>query len=829
MKYLKPEQYRGKQFSNPYPSQNIDPALKQEKDYFLAFNNAFYSDYINNYCYVPFDFGSKRSYQELRAYATGQQSSNKIKKNLIGEKRRSADKKFITKMNVSFDTYYKFPQMLDVIREKNMKQEYGVSVNCIDDKSLIAKEADKKLLEYLVDENNKLFMEQVGFIPNTPINPEEMGLRTAEDVKLYFEIGGYTMYREIACQAACQKTKLVSNYKLLQDQTFDDLIITGIAGWKTYIENSTMLPKMRRVQIENALIPYSPNLDFNDLTRAGEVRVMTIAEVRKENPELKPSDLMYLAKCFSWMNAEYANLINRRFYNPEFNSQYLSSIDVDPISRVKVLVLDSQWLSTDLETNLKNVTGTGKVVFKDIPYSYELDAKAKRSGSQKIQRNVIKKYYSSWIIGTDMFLSYGICKDNVYYGEDGNKTPRLDFFFGRTGNASLTERAIAIIDDIDMAIVKQRNALATIPAAPGLIIQKDLIEGVMLNGILQQPEDIIQTLIERGVFYYNGLDDNGNPLYMAGGQKPIDYLDVTKIAGILAVYGNQIIQKVNDLKEVLGMTNGADAGATSAYQGLGTTELAFQAANASLYPTFNAFSYIFKPAFEDIIKKWQIVSKDKDVKVSYSLLGNSNMEVFRLGRDFDNWDFNMEINIAPSTEEKRALLADITQQKALGQQTNGASGLTMAEYLYCYKRIMAGNIDEAMYVMAQIEAKKRMTAAQEKQNDIASNGQVQQESLRAKAEFDKQQQESKNQNTLNNTLLQGLLQQNQELLKALLEPKKPEEISNTAFAPDVIASNNSQIQQIVSPAPSPEELAMQEQAMMQNQLPLEPQQQLPMQ
>jgi len=228
--------------------------------------------------------------------------------------------------------------------------------------------------------------------------------------------------------------------------------------------------------------------------------------------------------------------------------------------------------------------------FKSIPFDYELDKKAEKSGDKKIQKNVVRKYYSSWIIGTDMFLDYGICKDVVYYGKDGNKTPRLDFFFAKTGNASLVERAVAIVDDIDMAIVKQRNALATIPAAPGLAIQKDLLENVFLNGILQQPDDIMQALQERGVLYYNALDDHGKPLYMSGGQKPIEYLDVTKIAGILAVYGNQIAEKVNELREVLGMQNGSDAGGTSAYQGLGQTKLAFQAANASLYPTFNAFT-----------------------------------------------------------------------------------------------------------------------------------------------------------------------------------------------------------------------------------------------
>lgn len=802
-RYLKPEQYVNQTSKHPFPKDNIDPKQKKTDDYFLSFCQAFFSDYASNGCYVPFEFGSKRSFKELRAYATGQQNSDKVKQNLIGAKRKNNDGKYITKMNVSFDTYYKLPQMFDIMREKNMSQEYDVAITCIDEDSLAAKEADKAMLMFLIDENNKKFMREVGFIPNTPINPEEMGIRTAQDVKTYFEIGGYTMQREIACAAACQKTKLVSNYKVLQDETFDDLITIGLTGWKTYIDPSTKTPKIRKVYMDRALVQYSEHNDFHDNTRGGEIRLMTIAEVRKENPEMTATDLMYLAKCFAWMNPQYAIAINKgidgNWYNSQFKSAYNDTLDVDPISRVKVMVLDAQWLSVDIETNIKNVTNSGRTIFKEVPFDYTLDKKAEKDGVKKIQKNVIKKYYANWIIGTDMFLNKGICKDVVYYGEDGNKTPRIDYFFTKTGNASLVERCVAIVDDIDMSIIKQRNALATIPAAPGLAIQKDLIENVFLNGILQQPDDLMQALIERGVFYYNGLDDHGKPLYFAGGQKPIDYLDVTKIAGILAVYGNHIATKVNDLREVLGMQNGSDAGGTSAYQGLGQTKLAFQAANASLTPTFNSFNYIFKAAFDDIIKKWQIVAKDQDVKVSYSVLGSKNMAVFKLDKNFDNHDFNLEIDIAPSVEEKQNLLQMINEQKAIGAQTNGAQGLTMSEFMFVWKKVMAGNIDEAMFVLATIEAKKKQQADQAKQQDIQSNAQVQEQSARTKGELDQQTIASKGEQDRQTALVTELLKTNQMLMKMILEPKKEGEQSNTGLAPVAIDENNAVISSVLQP------------------------------
>jgi len=781
MQYLEPKGYKGKRTQFPYPNDAINPTLKREKEYYLAFNQAMLADYASNYCAIPYEFGQKRGFEELRSYARGQQTSDKLKRSLFGEKRKQANGKYPTKMNVSFDKYYKLPQLFDSVRTKNMEQEYDVEIHCIDDDSIAAKNADRELLKFLLDRNTQDFINKTQYKPNVQLDPQSMGLKSEADVDRYFQSGGYTLQWEMACKAACLKTKMSSDFKVLQDATFDDLITNpfgGITGWKTYIEASTKLPKIRKVIPERCIIPYSDKNDYSDITRAGEIRVMSLADIRKENPHLTANDLLYLAECFQWMNPE----IRGRLAGLKNQNQGLmpttNKYDIDPVSRCKVLVLDSQWLSVDIETNLKNDFSNGGGIYKPVAFDYQLDKKAARKGDKVVKKNVIKKYYSQWIIGTDYFLNYGICKDVVYYGEDGNKTPRIDYFFTRTGNASLIERSVAIVDDIDLMIIKQRNTLATLPAAPAIVIQKDLLENVFLNGILQQPEDIIQTLIERGVLYYNGLDDHGKPLYFAGGQKPIDFLDLSKIFSSVSAFSAMILEKVNELREVWGLQNGADSGAASPYQGLGQTKLAFQAANASLYPTFNAFNYLFKAAFDDIIKKWQIVAKDKEIPLTYSVLGNKNLEILRLGKNFTNAEFNCEVTIAPSLEEKQALLAEITQLKSLGAQTNGSQGLTTSEYIYVWRKIMAGNIEEAMYVLSEIEDKKRQEAQAINDKNVQDNAKVQQDSAQMKGQMDQQAIELKGQQQKTDTLLAGLLKQNQALLELMYAPKA-EGVSST--------------------------------------------------
>lgn len=812
---MKPDEYAGKTGKFPYPSDDIDPRKKQENEWYLSVVTALMSDYTSNNCVVPYSYsGESRSISELRRYAKGRQSSDKIKKWILGSKRKTSDGKYITKMNVSWDTYAKLPQMFDIMRERNMSQEYDVDLTCIDPDSVGAMEQTREALKFLIDQHTDWFVRTSMFKPNFDPDPQLLGLRTAQDVDMWMDTGGFTVEWQKAAQAACQKTKIVSNYKEFQDLVFDDLIINpeGITGARTYIEKSTGLPKIRKVNMERAIIPYFEGLDSKDkITRAAELRIMTIADVRRENPELTAPQLLKLAKDFAWMNPQYATVIEKDgFYG--YERQGAQAYDLDPISRVKVIVMDAQWLSCDIEHYLKN-DETG--LFKEVDYDYRLKKKAIKDGDYSVKKKVIKKYEAEWIVGTELFLKKGVCKDQVYYGEDGNKTPSLDFFFVKTGNMSLVERCIAIVDQIDMIMVKHRNAWATLPATPAMAIQKDLLENVFLNGILQQPDDIIQTYIERGILYYNGIDDFGKPLYPAGGAKPIDYMDAAKMAALLQVCSNEIALKIIELKEVLGLQGGVDGGQKDRYQGLGETEMYFEASNASLRPTFNAFQYLFKNVFTDIIKKWQITAKDKELKLPYSLLGNKSMKMLELGGNFSAADFNVGVRIAPTNQERASLLKELAQLRAENSQSGGMTGITRSEYIYVYDRIMAGNIKEAQFVLAQIERKRKQEADEKEMRNIEANAQVQQQSASMKAQADKDNLETKGRMQNDNTIIAALLKQNQSMLEALVSPtKEGERGADKAAAMATIEKNTQDVAAIVD-STSPEAQAIQDAQMAQ--------------
>lgn len=817
--YKKPEAYKQDRHLYQVPNHDIDPKKKKEKDFYKCMAESLMSDWACGHTIYPMEYYEKRTLKELQDFARGRQNMDNVKRSLLGMKAKS-EKGWATKMNVSWEGYDKLPQLFDVMRATNIPLDYSPDLYCIDENSAKAVEWTRQAMRFILDAETKKFMEQASFSPDIEVNPEELGLQTKADVDTYIDAGGFQLQWQIAAQALISKSKMESDYKEFQDLSFDNLITNpdGFTGARTYIEKSTGIPKFRSLDMDRVICPYFRGYSSKGkIMRAGEVREMTIGDIRRENPSLTEAELRKIAKDFAWMNEDYVHRLGQNGFFGGTNIGGRTEYGVDPINSVKVLVLDFQFLSGDIESYIKNEK---RGFFKETDNDKKLSPKSVKYGDEIIRKRVIKKHEAQWVIGTDCFLNYGQVEDTVYYGPDGNKTPELDFFFVKINNKSLVERCVALVNDMNMILMKYRNTWATLPAAPSLAIQRNLVENVFLQGKKQQPEDLFKILQELGVLYYDALDDFGKPLYMAGGQKPIEFLNTSPIVSMLQACSNELLVKVNEIKEVLGMQGGVDGGQRSQYQGLGETQLYFQAANNSLAPTFNAYHYLLRDVWIDILKKGQIVAKTKNVKLSYSILGSKNMKMLELTDDFTNADFNVEVRPSASNEEKVALLTEINNLKILHGNSDGAQGITHAQYLFLYDKVMTGNFKQAYFVLSKIDAKRRQEALAQKQQDQEYNIISNQEAAKTKAAETLNNEKAKGYIQAKTTTIDKLLSQNNELLKLRYAPRSEGEQGVDINSIDErINANNESIMRILSETNPDNQMPAQQ----------EPQQQIPQQ
>lgn len=697
-----------------YPEDKIDPALKKQKEWYIAVMSAMLNDYTNNRCEIPFDFKSKYDFDTLRLYMLGQQGTQNLKKQMLSEKNMK---------NGLYKTFIKgdwrvldiLSERIDVIKSQNQRANNEVSAYCSDFDSIKAKDADKNLLKYLMEEQTKEFLERTGFKPDMPVDANALGIKTAADVDNFFDGGQYVMWHELAAIAACNDAKQASGYKGIENRVTDDLICCAIAGVKAFIDEREGMPKFRYANPKYAIIPFSEYYDFRDATRFAELREISIAEVSQIAPHLTAKELCEIAQNFAYLPSNLDIRDKIGFLDPNAigygaNGNYAT--DNNSLMRAKVLVMDAQWLSADHETYLKSKDrDTNGNIFKKVKFGYELDKRESKRGDTIEKKTPIKKYEAVWLVGSEVLLQYG-------QAETFGRIPKLDYYWAKTGSQSLIERCIPHVDDINMAVIKLRNAIATLPPAPRMIIRQSALDGVTLGGQRQTPDDLIQMLIERGVIVISDTDDHGNPIFQNG--RAVEFI-TTNIAEDINVFTAVIREGTARIGEVLGLPQGLDGSNPQQYTGLGKLELAAGASSNALYPTLGRLTDIFEPMFNGIVRMRQALAKRKESTVAFNPLGQRNKTIFKLAGLFTTADFNIKLVVGPTDDQKAQLLAKLAEQGKAYDASNGVMGVSAAEYLMLYDLVMAGNIKLAMFKMAQIQTQRRADAAAKQAADQAWN------------------------------------------------------------------------------------------------------------
>lgn len=714
--------YKDLKYSS-YPSDRIDPENKKKKEWYLANLTAMMHHYTVNNCEIPYSWGvGKTPFSTLRLYRLGKQGNLPVFRKLLQESDEEPGK-FKTKLKNVFETHDVLTEMIDVVSAINQKQDYNVTAIATDDVSGEARELERGLIKYLMQDEAQELLRKSEFKPSTPISMEDISLLTEADVDSLFDTGIIQLPREIAAIAAAHYTMDISDHKEIENKCNEDLITLGIAAIKSYIDYSTGEVKERYVDPANLILPYSKYNNFKDITRVGELRTMTIAEIKEINPNLGAEEIKDLVDDHLYMNKEY--MAHIQGYDPE--NPELSN----PVDMCKVWVLDAQWLSVDHRVYLDEKMDNGGEIYKQVKYDYELNSQQKRKKAKIDRKKIIKKYSAIWIVGTEILLQYGECKDQPYYGPKGNKTPRLDYSIVKTGTKSIVERCIPDQDDINMYVTKLRVAVASLPPAPRMILQQQMLNNVQLGGVKQKPSDLIQTMLETGILIVNGLDDHGRPIYQNG--KAVDFFN-TGLGEDITIYGNLINESINRMRQVIGLPEGLDGSSPMPYQGVRTQEMAASASSNALFPTIGRIGPLFTQAVEHWVKMWQVLAKKGGKKVRYKPLGERTWKVLELTADFWNSDFSFALSFAPTEEQKQFLIQRIANMKEKSDASGGVIGLTESEFLMLYKMIQGGQIDKAMFRMAQIEKRKAAIKRLEDIENQERTFQGQQESARVTAE-----------------------------------------------------------------------------------------------
>jgi len=687
------DKYKGAGFTNP--SDNINPKDKQNnsgvgRDYFVRKMQWVYSSYLRDDTYIP--YSNIADIRTNRLYAQGRQPISKYRDNITLKDPITNERKGW--MNISEDICPVLPKLRARVIGEFDGMDFGTTVMAIDAYSM-AKREDRKV-EVLVNSKYKAelepFKQSIGIQEDKgalPFEPNNM-----EETNMLFDMGFEKLQEEVEMDTLCIATEQRSGWTEIKKRIIEDLIDIGYGGAKDYTDPVTNLPMVRYVDPENLIIRQSRMNDFSNVTEGAEITWYTIAQLRTYG--LEEDDIITAINAFQgkWGNPNWG-----------YNSQYANNFN--RYDGFRVAVLDGEFASFDTYRYEIVQKGSRKVPY-ELPYNVDeiraANPKAyrKKSSSKEVNKQYQKLYRCKWIIGTDIVFDYGLQYD-VQYTQDGY--PKSSYSIYRVSDRSMISQCISIADDLQLAILRFRNAIAQ--ARPsGLAVEwSSLVE--IASAMKMQPLQLLTVLNHTGnlVFKYR-TNDNGMPLQ--GIPDP-----VRELQGGVGQYLNELLSvitfNINMLREITGINASVDASTPAAEALVGTSQMAYQSTMKVLKPILSSYKNIKQRCFSNVVTRWQLARRLYNVSSttyrnpSGGTTGKIDISAGIYDLAFENYCEEL-ITDVEKVELNNACLASMQAAKT------GSVGITLSDYIFIKQLISRNNVRAAWLYLAYRELQAQAVA-----------------------------------------------------------------------------------------------------------------------
>lgn len=727
------DRYSDKKYTNP--SDSVDPKKKQSAkynpqtseqdigiDYFLRKMQFIYSDYLRNGAFIP--YGSLSDIVINRLYAQGRQPIAKYRELLTLKQKSTGMRKGWH--NMSWDIVPILPKFRARVLGEFDGFDFGTNVYAIDEYSGSRREDMK--LELVVKNKYKEELEPLQQAigvkeeqQQLPFQPNNM-----QEANTLAEMGFLKLEEEIVYDGLCIATEQRCGWTEVKKRIMEDLIDIGWGGCKDYTDVVNNKPMVRYIDPQYTIVRQTRMNNFMNVTEAAEIVWYSIADLK-----MNGFDDNMIRRCVNAFQGMYGNPNwSYSAYTPRQNRW----------DDFKIAVLDGEFSSFDT-CNYETVLKDGKEITFDLPYNIEeiQDSNKKiykqRPDSKRFKKQYQKLYRAKWVIGTDIIFDNGLQYD-VQYTPNG--VPKSSFTLYRVSDRSMMSQCISIADDIQLTILKKRNAI-TNAAPPGIMVEWGSLSGMELGGEKVKPFDILKIYRDTGdLLFRYALSDNGTPIQ--GGIAPI-----TELPGGLGTYVQELNMELqtnlNLLREITGINASSDASSPAPDAAVGTSMLANQATLKVLKPIISAYQNIKQRAFGNVVTRWQL--SNKFYNITSEMIGDKRIDIPAGSYDmlFDAY-CNEIITDQEKMNVEQACLASMQAAKT------GAVGIQMSDYLMIKQFLARNNVraawlylvfsEQKMQAMMQLTADRNQqlnNQAAAQQSAIASETELMK--IKAKGEEDR--------------------------------------------------------------------------------------------
>ena len=626
-----------------FPSQIASDVEKAGSEYGLKVARAIEHEWFKRDSGATRFYSNRDEYHRLRLYARGEQSVKKYKDELS----INGD---LSYLNLDWKPVPIIPKFVDIVVNGMSDRLYDIKAFSQDPSSV--QKRTKYVESILVDMQTKELTEKIKAdfgIDLFANNPNKLP-ETEEELALHMQLE-YKQAIEIAEEQAISFVLNSNDYDLIRKRINYDLAVIGIGASKNEFNTSEGI-KLKYVDPADLVYSYTYSPYFDDIYYVGEVRSVTINELKQQFPNLTEEDLEELTKQGVQTSASH-----NRFINED------SVLDANTI---QVLYFNYKTYNNEVFKVKKTASGADKAIPKSDQFNPPKDD---RSRFTKESRSIEVVYDGAFVLGTKKLLKWELAKNMIRPKSDTTKVmlnysvvaPRI--YKGRI--ESLVSRITGFADMIQLTHLKLQQVMSRM-IPDGVYLDVDGLAEIDLgNGTNYNPQEALNMFFQTGSVIGRSLTQEGD---MNPGRVPITELTSNggnnKISSLISTY-NYYLQMIRD---VTGLNEARDGSMPDKNALVGVKKLAAANSNTATRHILQSSLYLTAKTAEAISLRISDVLEFSPTRDAFiSSIGRFNVGTLEDIKNMHLHDFGIFIELAPDEEEKQMLENNIQQALAKDQ------------------------------------------------------------------------------------------------------------------------------------------------------------------
>ena len=625
--------------NSSFPSQTVSDQEKASLDYGMQVSRAIEQEWFrkggsgNRYAKYYSNF------HQLRLYARGEQSVQKYKNELS----INGD---LSYLNLDWTPVPIISKFVDIVANGLSNKSYDITAFAQDPFSVknrteyaeaIEKDMNTKNALINLKENLGMDFSQTQDLENLP--------ETNEELDLHMQMS-YKQNVEVAEEEVINTVLSANKYEETKRRLAHDLTVIGIAATKTRFEKSQGIV-VDYVDPACMVYSYTEDPGFQDIYYVGEVKAISIPELKKQFPDLSDEEMEEIERNGG-------------------GSQYVTSGGNYDDNTVQVMYFEYKTYMNQVFKIKKTEQGLEKALQKTDSFN-----PPQNDNFERISRSIEVLYTGAKVIGTNIMLEWKMAENMTRPNADTTKVemnycisaPKM--YKGRI--ESVVSKITGFADMIQLTHLKLQQVMSRI-VPDGVFLDMDGLAEVDLgNGTSYNPAEALNMYFQTGSIVGRSLTQDGD---MNRGKVPIQELSTSsgqaKIQSLIGTY-QYYLQMIRD---VTGLNEARDGSLPDKDALVGVQKLAANASNTATRHLLDSLLFITLRVCENIsLKVADLIENPFTENSLMNSISTFNTNTLKEFMELQLHDFGIFLQLEPEEEEKALLEKNI--QIAL--QTGGVS------------------------------------------------------------------------------------------------------------------------------------------------------------